>query len=403
MTTRSSLEPPPVKSPASTPNSPVVQRKCDSCRTSGPCGHCEERKKKNEKTGFLRRSGTRAISLAEAPHLVHEALSCPGRPLDSDVRDFMESRLEYDFSRVRIHTDAKASESARAIAATAYTVGRDVVFSADHYSPSTRSGRELVAHELVHVIQQGHQPSPTSLRIGSADDHFEREAEHIARQVDSSPRQDKFKVAGLHQAPVSAQRETSGDELRGTVQRQELPAKGPRPRTNDEQVEAGPPRETVEAGKTPNAEDCAPFHVAGDLQPKTPNKIIRIAWTLDDGPTKFTAHMRERLGPRRGTWYIVRDRLPRDGKKLRDELASMKRLQDEGHEYGIHSFHPKLNHVAWFPIELKGAVAKGYDRVDAAMADLRQFVGLLRNHGLQITFIRLPGGAWLGAAAIPGG
>ena len=33
----------------------------------------------------------------------------------------------YDFSQVRVHTDAKAAESARAVNALAYTVGTDVV------------------------------------------------------------------------------------------------------------------------------------------------------------------------------------------------------------------------------------------------------------------------------------
>src|SRR5215204_5149289 len=63
-----------------------------------------------------------------APPIVHDVLRSPGRPLDHAARAEMEPRFGHDFSRVRVHTDAWAAESARAVDALAYTVGRDVVF-----------------------------------------------------------------------------------------------------------------------------------------------------------------------------------------------------------------------------------------------------------------------------------
>lgn len=66
----------------------------------------------------------------------------------------MESRLGHDFSRVRVHTDARAAQSARAVHAPAFTVGQDVVFGAGQYSPGTPAGRRLLVHELAHVAQQ---------------------------------------------------------------------------------------------------------------------------------------------------------------------------------------------------------------------------------------------------------
>jgi hypothetical protein len=91
--------------------------------------------------------------IAEQP-IVHTELRALGRPLDSATRGFMESRFGHDFNRVRVHTDAKAAESARAVNALAYTVGHDVVFGAGQYVPGTSEGRRLVAHELTHVVQQ---------------------------------------------------------------------------------------------------------------------------------------------------------------------------------------------------------------------------------------------------------
>lgn len=92
--------------------------------------------------------------LLEAPPLVHEVLSSPGQPLDAKVRNFMESRFGYDFQSVRVHTDSRAAESAQSIEALAYTQGKNVVFGTGQYAPESFSGRELLAHELTHVVQQ---------------------------------------------------------------------------------------------------------------------------------------------------------------------------------------------------------------------------------------------------------
>lgn len=91
-----------------------------------------------------------------APSIVSDVLSSgSGRPMDAGTRDFMESRFGQDFGQVRIHTDAQAAESASAINARAYTSGSNVVFGNGEYRPETDSGRRLLAHELVHVGQQG--------------------------------------------------------------------------------------------------------------------------------------------------------------------------------------------------------------------------------------------------------
>ena len=66
----------------------------------------------------------------------------------------MESRFGHDFSQVRVHTDTRAAESARAVNARAYTVGRNVVFGSGQYAPGSGEGQRLLAHELTHVVQQ---------------------------------------------------------------------------------------------------------------------------------------------------------------------------------------------------------------------------------------------------------
>ena len=115
-----------------------------------------------------------------APPIVHDVLSSGGgQPLDATTRAFMEPRFGYDFSRVRVHTEARAAESAKAVNALAYTVGRDVVFGAEQYTPGTEEGKRLVAHELTHVIQQqgAKEAMQENLVVGQPDDEYEREAE----------------------------------------------------------------------------------------------------------------------------------------------------------------------------------------------------------------------------------
>jgi hypothetical protein len=94
-------------------------------------------------------------SIGAAPASVDQTLSRAGAPLEPAFRGDMERRFGHDFSRVRVHTDAAAQQSARDVNAEAYTVGHNVVFGADRFAPGTSGGRRLIAHELTHVVQQG--------------------------------------------------------------------------------------------------------------------------------------------------------------------------------------------------------------------------------------------------------
>jgi hypothetical protein len=74
--------------------------------------------------------------------------------LDASTRAFFEPRFGRDFSQVRVRTGPRAAESARAIHAQAYTLGRHIAFDDGNYAPQTIQGSKLLAHELTHVVQQ---------------------------------------------------------------------------------------------------------------------------------------------------------------------------------------------------------------------------------------------------------
>ena len=90
----------------------------------------------------------------------------------------MEAKFSHDFSQVKVHTDSKAVASARVLDAAAYTVGQDIVFNDTQYEPSSATGRNLLAHELTHVVQQSAATSDKgSLRVGQPGDAFEKKAD----------------------------------------------------------------------------------------------------------------------------------------------------------------------------------------------------------------------------------
>ena len=129
---------------------PAPQRACAGCESGAtPCPGCEEKaaiaQRKADHDGHAKSDS--------APARFVESLGS-GRPLDPDTRAFFEPRFGTDFSHVRVYTDALAAKSARAFAAQAYTVGRNLVFGAGQYAPGSSEGRRLLSHELTHVVQQ---------------------------------------------------------------------------------------------------------------------------------------------------------------------------------------------------------------------------------------------------------
>jgi hypothetical protein len=157
----------------------VLQRKCacgGEADFSGQCAECKEQE------GKLQRRAASTGESARVPPIVHDVLRSPGRPLDHETRAYMEPRFGHDFSKVKIHTDTVAAQSARAVNAHAYTVGQDIVFGAGQHSPEMALGKRLLAHELTHVAQQANG-FQAELAINQPGDQYEQEADRTALAV----------------------------------------------------------------------------------------------------------------------------------------------------------------------------------------------------------------------------
>lgn len=118
-----------------------------------------------------------AVPSASTPSTVHGALSSPGQPLDPGTRTFMESRFGHGLHQVRLHAGPEASSAAQSVQARAFAVGNHVVLGGGQLTPHTTGGKQLLAHELTHVLQRrraGRTSAP-----GWDESHLEAEA-HLA-------------------------------------------------------------------------------------------------------------------------------------------------------------------------------------------------------------------------------
>jgi len=113
----------------------------------------------------------------------HDQARGGGHGMDHGTRTQMETAFGADFSGVRIHTDARADGLSQSLSARAFTTGRDVFFRQGEYNPGSSSGRELLAHELTHVVQQNGDGISRKMTVNEPGDVHEIEADHMARAV----------------------------------------------------------------------------------------------------------------------------------------------------------------------------------------------------------------------------
>ncbi len=174
---------------AQTVQSPTSEQKgslrrtcaCGEQSSGGGCSECENKKLSLARS--IRSANPNSHHSNDVPPIVNEVLSSSGEPLDAATRAYFEPRFGHDFSRVRVHTDEKAAESARLVNARAYTVGDNVVVGSGQYLPSSSSGRRLLAHELTHVVQQSDSVSTLPLTISEPSDRNEKQADQVATDI----------------------------------------------------------------------------------------------------------------------------------------------------------------------------------------------------------------------------
>lgn len=152
---------------------PVVQRKCEHCdeeeknikrkpeKEEEKLMKKGEEKKEDEK---LNRKEAGAATAAPLTSAYINTLHGNGTALPKTAQLFFGKRMGYDFGSVKVHTDQEAAESAKEVNAKAYTLGNHIVFNDGEYDTESSKGKQLMAHELVHVVQQSKEQSGLSLQ-----------------------------------------------------------------------------------------------------------------------------------------------------------------------------------------------------------------------------------------------
>jgi rubredoxin len=162
------------KAPKRNTDNPI-QRKCPECKL-----------KKEEEEKILQAKEISGSAPEVTPELEASisAVRGGGQPLPESTRAFFEPRFGQDFSRVRIHTDANAAESARAMNAMAFIIGHDISFGTGKYDHRTHNDKLLLAHELTHTIQQEDTNYQRDmLNINGVNDAYERNSKSISNVV----------------------------------------------------------------------------------------------------------------------------------------------------------------------------------------------------------------------------
>jgi outer membrane protein OmpA-like peptidoglycan-associated protein len=159
------------------------------CACGGKCTECLSRRQ------TLQRQPSTQTFASVAPDDVQRVLNTAGQPLDVTTRDFMEPRLGHDLSHVRVHSGEDAALSALSVNALAYTVGHDIVFAKGLYEPHTQAGRQLLAHELAHVVQQTGQASASGQQTTGQGEATERDSGSDDRQERAIPNGGKADLA----------------------------------------------------------------------------------------------------------------------------------------------------------------------------------------------------------------
>jgi hypothetical protein len=243
-----------------------IHRKCACGAKASSSGQCQECAQQDALQRVRRKSASPAPLNGFGPQAataVQSALGSPGRPLDRTTRSRFEDALGHDLAQVRIHTDAAAAHSARAIDALAYSAGAHVVFAHGRYAPESSAGARLLAHELTHTLQDATAPLSSAAPVVDAPDSAEeREADAVAEAVIA-----RRAVQPIHavRTPARLRRQPDPFECSGL---------------GGEPLPARQWRKCVAMGKVdPGQSDPARFSQTGEIA--TPEALI--SWAIREG------------------------------------------------------------------------------------------------------------------------
>jgi hypothetical protein len=314
---------------------------------------------------------------ADAIALMHIApLSSPTAAVPGGTIAYAKQRVGTatgaDLSNASVNLSPLASEPPGTLARTR---DRTIEVRPDVLRPKLAIGQALLSHELTHVAQQ------------TASEQYDGEGlepyRDDTREISKAP-------SGMTQRCISCDRGCGGREA--SSETEETPSEPSTEESSDTtSTETSSDTETTPDEETETSTTAT--RVAGANPPLRDFMRIRVAWTSDDGPHAASDEMKDdestgngALGGIPTTWYVQRSQITGSS-----ELERLRALQIAGDEIAIHSAHPTIDHVAWFPVACTSA-PKGYETMQESLDALSEFVDELRDAGLHVSFVRLTTG-----------
>jgi Domain of unknown function (DUF4157) len=230
----------------------------------------------DEEPVMTARTDRRAPAVPEGFASLMQRSSGEGSPVPDESRAFFESRFGADFGAVRIHTGSNANKLNRSIQAKAFTRANHIYFSDGAYDPSSTSGKTLLAHELTHVVQQGHAPPTAGASSPAASgapgrEMLQREESHAAAESESGPSEEERAAALAAAARARKEAEQAAAFGRGEIakskQQQEAEKKSERSANQKARAAGGQAKEAEEKAKKHTQKD-EPAPKAGAIEEK---------------------------------------------------------------------------------------------------------------------------------------
>ena len=243
----------------------------------------------------LSRQGLRETEATPEVEATIEQTRGGGRSLDAGIQRQMESAFGTNFSEVRVHTDSTADALNQSLSARAFTTGQDIFFRQGEYNPGSSSGKELLAHELTHVVQQTGTVRG-KLAIGEAGDRYEQEADKVASEVlqrlNAESPSSSTGQSGKGQQFQAPRHTTPGSEPAAMGEQSSLPATSrelkvkpqvQRQEEPDEELQAKPSISALQRQEEPDEELQAKPSISAlqrsplspELQPNIQSKVIQ--------------------------------------------------------------------------------------------------------------------------------
>ncbi len=132
-----------------------------------------------------------------------------GNPLPENIRKQLEAGLNTNLEAVRVHTDGEADKLAKSVNAIAFTTGKDIFFSSGSYNPNTKTGYELIAHEVTHTVQQASgQVKPGIDQDSSLESQAQSKGAELALRFDPNVKYKNLETVGQTKAPLTSNEAT---------------------------------------------------------------------------------------------------------------------------------------------------------------------------------------------------